>query len=227
MTRVSAIVVAAGEGRRFGSAKQFALLRGRSVLERSLAAFETHPLVAEIVLVLPDEALGRKYTASFPKVTAVVRGGARRQDSVRQGFSRIDPRQGGIVLVHDGARPLVTAGLIRSVIREAERSGAAVPGVSLCDTVKEVDGDRIVRTLDRAALMQVQTPQGFAYAVLEQALARAEEDRFSGTDDASLVERLGRPVSIVDGDPKNIKITTLLDLRLAEVFIDDESRIRL
>ena len=227
MKRVTAIVVAAGEGRRFGSPKQFALLKGRSVLDRSLAAFEAHPLVADIVLVLPDEALGRRYIGTYPKISAAVRGGARRQDSVREGFSRIDPRRIDIVLIHDGARPLVTAALIRRVIRAAEKDGAAVPALPLNDTVKKVANGRVLRTLDRSSLVGVQTPQGFAYHILERALERARTDVFTGTDDASLVEHLGQDIVIVDGDPTNIKITTLLDLTLAEAFLDDENRHRL
>lgn len=227
MTSVAAIVVAAGEGRRFGSPKQFALLCGRSVLEWSLAAFEAHPRVGEIVLVLPDEALGPRFTAAFAKVRSVVRGGARRQDSVQAGFSRLDRHRTDIVLVHDGARPLVGDALIRRVIREAGEHGAAVPALPVEDTVKEGAGGRVVRTVDRSSLYRVQTPQGFTYEILEEAFRRAREDKFAGTDDASLVERLGKPVVLVEGDPRNIKITTLLDLRWAEESLHDENRARI
>lgn len=227
MTQVAAIVVAAGAGRRFGSAKQFALLGGRSVLEWSLAAFEGHPCVGEIVLVLPDEALGPRFAAGFAKVRTVVRGGARRQDSVLAGFSRLDRHRTDIVLVHDGARPLVPDGLIRRIIREAAAHGAAVPALPIEDTVKECVDGRIVRTLDRSRLSRVQTPQGFMYDVLEEAFRRAGEDGFTGTDEASLVERLGRPVALVEGDPRNIKITTLLDMKWAEELLHDENRTRI
>jgi 2-C-methyl-D-erythritol 4-phosphate cytidylyltransferase len=227
MNRATVLIVAAGEGRRFGSPKQFALLRGRSVLDRSLGVFESHPLVAEIILVLPDETLGRAYTAQYRKISAVVRGGARRQDSVEEGFRRVDPRRTDIVLVHDGARPLVTPALIRRVIRAAEKSGAAIPALPLSDTVKDVAGGRVLRTLDRTRLVGVQTPQGFATAVLGQALERARADHFVGPDDAALVEHLGHTVTVVDGDATNIKITTLLDLTLAEAYLDDENRTRI
>jgi 2-C-methyl-D-erythritol 4-phosphate cytidylyltransferase len=227
MTGVAAVVVAAGEGRRFGSAKQFALLGGRPVLEWSLAAFQSHPRVGEIVLVLPDEALGPRFAAAFGKVSAVVRGGARRQDSVFAGFSRLDRNRAGIVLVHDGARPLVTDALIRRVIRGAEERGAAVPALPVEDTVKEGENGRVVRTMDRSRLYRVQTPQGFAYEILEEAFRRAREDGWSGTDDASLVERMGRPVALAEGDPLNIKITTLLDLKWAEEFLHAENRTRI
>jgi len=227
MTGIAAIVVAAGEGRRFGSAKQFALLGGRPVLEWSLAAFQSHPRVGEIVLVLPDEALGPRFAGAFSKIMAVVRGGARRQDSVYAGFSRLDRNRAGIVLVHDGARPLVTDALIRRVIREASAHGAAVPALPVEDTVKEGANGRVVRTVDRSGLFRVQTPQGFAYEILEEAFRRAREDGWSGTDDASLVERMGRPVVLAAGDPRNIKITTLLDLKWAEEFLHAENRTRI
>jgi 2-C-methyl-D-erythritol 4-phosphate cytidylyltransferase len=227
MKFVAAIVVAAGEGRRFGAAKQFARLGGRSVLEWSLAAFENHPSIGEIVLVLPDEALGPHFAALFPKIRAFVRGGARRQDSVQAGFSRLDAGRTDIVLVHDGARPLVSEDLIRRVVREAGARGAAVPVLPVEDTIKEVAAGRIVRTPERSRLRRVQTPQGFAYAVLEEALRRAAEDDVAGTDDASLVERLGRVVALVEGDPRNIKITTLFDLKWAEELRHDKNRSRL
>ncbi len=227
MTGVAAIVVAAGEGRRFGSPKQFALLGGRRVLDWSLAAFEEHPRVAEIVLVLPDEALGPRFAAAFPKIQAVVRGGARRQDSVLAGFSMLDRHRTDIVLVHDGARPLVSEALIRRVVREAAAHGAAVPALPLEDTIKEAVDGRIVRTVDRSGLFRAQTPQGFAFDVLEEALRRAAADGFAGTDDASLVERLGRAVALVPGEPRNIKITTIEDLKWAEEFLDDENRARI
>jgi 2-C-methyl-D-erythritol 4-phosphate cytidylyltransferase len=221
MKRVTAIIVAAGQGRRFGSPKQFALLRGRSVLDWSLAVFGQHPRITDIILVLPDEALGKKFTRAHPKLRAVVRGGAERQDSVFRGFSELDPRRAEIVLIHDGARPLVSSALIRRVIREAEKHGACVPGVPLEDTVKRVDGGLVVRTLDRAKLSRIQTPQGFSYGLLKRAFARAWAEKFYGTDDASLVERLGEKVVVTEGDPKNIKVTTLLDLKLAEVHLED------
>jgi len=226
LTGVAAIVVAAGDGRRFGSPKQFALLGGRRVLDWSLAAFEEHPRVAEIVLVLPDEALGPRFAAAFPKIQSVVRGGARRQDSVLAGFSMLDRHRTDIVLVHDGARPLVSEALIRRVIREAAAHGAAVPALPVEDTIKEGADGRVVRTVDRAGLFRAQTPQGFAFDVLEEAFRRAAQDGFAGTDDASLVERLGRAVALVPGEPRNIKITTLEDLKWAEEFLHDENRTR-
>ncbi len=138
MRTVFAIIVAAGQGRRFGLAKQFAALKGRPILDWTLDAFENHPQVAEIVLVLPDEKDGARFIGRYPKISAVVRGGRRRQDSVRRGFARVRAGAGDVVLVHDGVRPLVSAAVISRVIREAARRGAAVPVVPVEDTIKEV-----------------------------------------------------------------------------------------
>jgi len=219
MTKVCAIIVAAGEGRRFGSAKQFAALKGRLLLDWTLDAFETHPDVDEIVLVLPDERDGTKFIGRHPKITAVVRGGRRRQDSVRRGFARVRPGAGEIVLVHDGARPLVTREVISRVIRAAGRGGAAVPVVPVEDTIKEAVRGKVVRTVDRANLYRVQTPQGFSYAVLDKALRLASLKKLAATDEAGLAERAGAEVRMVAGDPRNIKVTIPSDLKLAEAFL--------
>ncbi len=228
MRRVTAVIVAAGEGRRFGGPKPFALLGGRPLLEHCIEAFENHEGVDAIVLVLPDvpsgevlagRDVGEGLARRFRKVASAVAGGPRRQDSVRNGFREV--RGGGrdIVLIHDGARPLAGSELIGRVIDETIRSGAAVPVLALEDTVKEVRDSAVVRTHDRTALYRAQTPQGFFYEVLEEALAAADRDGFVGTDEAMLVERTGRRVASVAGDPRNIKITTPLDLRIAEALL--------
>lgn len=216
----AALIVAAGAGRRFGGAKQFAYLKGQPVLEWTLARFESHPGVQRIVLVLPDENDRKHYQLRYSKIADVVRGGERRQDSVWQGFRLLDPEETQLVLVHDGARPLVGPGLIDRVLAAAADKGAAVPVVPVEDTLKETAGDRVVGTLDRTRLARAQTPQGFRYAVLLRALEAARADRFHGTDEAQLVERLGGEVAAVEGDPRNLKITTPLDLVLAEALLD-------
>ncbi|HUU38566.1 MAG TPA: 2-C-methyl-D-erythritol 4-phosphate cytidylyltransferase [Candidatus Desulfaltia sp.] len=221
MTKVTAIIVAAGEGRRFGSAKQFALLRGQPVLDHSLAEYEAHPEVDEIVLVLREEESGSEYRKRYGKVVAVVGGGARRQDSVARGFERVDCRPADIVLVHDGVRPLVGREVISRVIAKARECGAAIPVVPVDDTIKETAGGTVIRTLERRNLQRVQTPQGFAREVLERALQKAREDGFYGTDEAALVERTGHPVAVVAGDPRNIKITSPADVKIAEAFLED------
>lgn len=220
MNGASAVIVAAGEGRRFGGPKPFVLLGGRTLLERCVESFEAHEAVGSIVIVLPDVRLGEGLAGRFRKVAAVVAGGARRQDSVRNGFGAV--RGGGrdVVLIHDGARPLAGSDLIGRVIDETARSGAAVPVLPLEDTVKEVREEGILRTHDRSVLYRAQTPQGFFYEILEEALAAADRDGFTGTDEASLVERTGRRVAAVAGDPRNIKITTPLDLKVAEALLE-------
>ena len=227
MSSVTAVVVAAGEGRRFGAPKQFAALRGLAVLDWSLRAFASPPRISALVLVLPDEERGASYRRAYPEIRAAVQGGPRRQDSVANGVRMIDGGPGDIVLVHDGARPLVDADLISRVIEEAERSGAAVPAIPVDDTVKEIADGLVVRTLDRASLVRVQTPQGFELGLLRRALDEASAAGFEGTDEAALVERLGVRVTTVAGDARNIKITEPRDLAWAELSLDDKMRPRL
>jgi 2-C-methyl-D-erythritol 4-phosphate cytidylyltransferase len=221
MRKVSAIVVAAGAGRRFGSAKQFALLRGKEVLEWSLQAIAGHPEVNEIILVLPAEESGARYRERWSQIAAVVPGGERRQDSVARGFDRVKPGPAGLVLVHDGVRPLVSREVVSRVIAKVEETGAAVAAVPVEDTIKEAAGGFVVRTLERDSLQRSQTPQAFRYEVLGEALRRAREDGYYGTDEAALVERTGHPVAAVPGDPRNIKITTAADLKIAEAWLED------
>jgi 2-C-methyl-D-erythritol 4-phosphate cytidylyltransferase len=216
----AAIVVAAGAGKRFGQMKQFVYLKGKPVLEWTLEKFQAHEEVGSIVLVLPDEEDRKHYQMRYGKIIDVVRGGEKRQDSVWQGFRLLTQATTELVLVHDGARPLVDGHLISRIIAEARAAGAAIPVLPVEDTAKEVRDGLVVRTVDRSGLVRVQTPQGFLYPVLQKALDAARRDRFYGTDEAMLVERVGLPVRAVEGDPRNIKITTPLDLRVAEALLD-------
>jgi 2-C-methyl-D-erythritol 4-phosphate cytidylyltransferase len=221
MDRVTAIIVAAGEGKRFGQAKQFASLKGKSVLDWCLERFEKHADIDDIVLVVRDEHSAQEYTSQYKKIASIARGGERRQDSVFAGLDCIDERKTRIVLVHDGVRPMVGEDLIRRVIEAAEEKGAVVPVIPLDDTIKQVEGERIIRTQDRTHLFRSQTPQGFLCSLLRKAFNSARKEGFYGTDEASLVERMGKDVFVVQGDQKNIKITTQDDLRIAEVLIED------
>jgi 2-C-methyl-D-erythritol 4-phosphate cytidylyltransferase len=221
MRKVSALIVAAGAGRRFGSAKQFALLGGISVLERSLDALAGHPEVDEIVLVLPAGEGGARYRKRWSKIVAVVRGGEKRQDSVIRGFARLDSGPADIVLVHDAVRPLVSREVITRVIAKAKECGAAVAAVPVEDTIKEAAGGVVVRTLERDGLQRIQTPQAFSREVFVGALRQARKEGFYGTDEAALVERTGHPVAVVPGDRRNIKITTAADLKIAEALLED------
>lgn len=220
MTGVSAIIVAAGAGRRFGDRKQFAYLRAKPVLEWTLERFQAHEAVEAIVLVLPDEQDLKHYRLRYAKIVDIVRGGERRQDSVWQGFRLLAAAEPEVVLVHDGARPLVGADLISRIVAAARAEGAAVPVLPVEDTIKEIRDGRVSGTVDRSSLARAQTPQGFRYEVLKQALEAARRERFYGTDEAALAERAGLAVTAVPGDPRNIKITTPLDIPMAEALLD-------
>ncbi len=221
MDRVTAIIVAAGEGKRFGLAKQFASLKGKSVLDWCLEKFEKHLGIDDIVLVIRKSPPGQEYTRKYRKITSVIRGGERRQDSVYAGLGCVDEQKTRIVLIHDGVRPLVGGDLIKRTIEAAGKKEAVVPVIPLDDTIKRVEGERIIQTEDRTHLFRSQTPQGFSCPLLKEAFVSARKEGFYGTDEASLVERMGKEVYVIQGDPKNIKITTQDDLRVAEVLIED------
>jgi len=210
---IGLILAAAGAGSRFGSSvpKQFLPLDGVPVYLRSLESFES--LVDHAVVVVPGDWKDRVACETQERWQGRIRvdtGGDQRQDSVRRGLFALPPVE--IVLVHDAARPYVTANLITLVIEEARRSGACIPGLPVSQTVKEVAGSRVIRTLDRTSLVLAQTPQGFRRDILLQAFERAERDAFYGTDESILVERIGLPVAVVEGEPRNIKITFKQDV---------------
>ncbi len=208
MSTVWAIVVAGGSGQRFGQMKQFALLAERPVVEWAVAA--CRPSSAGVVLVVPRGRGSR----SRHGADVVVEGGTTRAESVRLGLAAV-PAAAEVIVVHDAARPLASDALFRSVIDAvlSDGAGGAIPGVPVSDTIKVVDGaSNVTRTLDRAALVAVQTPQAFGAEVLRRAHAAGGE----ATDDAALVEALGATVRVVPGDPRNLKITTPADLGTAE-----------
>ncbi len=219
--KVTAIIAAAGRGLRLGAnrPKQFRMVAGRPILERSVAAFLAHPAVTEIVVALPAEVANDApgYLRSASKPVKVVEGGARRQDSVRAAFRVADP-SADIVVVHDAARPFVSADLISRTIDAAAEAGAAVAALPACDTVKRAGPVNlvVVETLPRETIFLAQTPQAFRRDVLAGALERAGS--LHATDEAMLVEQGGHPVRIVEGDPANIKITTPEDWPLAETI---------
>jgi 2-C-methyl-D-erythritol 4-phosphate cytidylyltransferase len=201
--RVWAIVVAAGSGERFGGPKQYEELDGRRVLDHALAACRA--TCDGVVLVVPP---GRARDPE-PAAEAVVAGGATRSESVRAGLAAV-PDDADVVVVHDAARPWASPALFRAVVAAVEDGGGdgAVPGLPLADTVKRVDGDRVVETVDRAGLVAVQTPQAFRAEVLRKAHASCAD----ATDDAALVEQVGGTVVVVPGEPGNRKVTNREDL---------------
>lgn len=221
--RVAAIIAAAGRSARMGQGTPKVLLSLHQVpiIVRSILPFHHSPLVDEVVVVATEASIDRvrelvgRY--GLGKVSGVVAGGLKRQQSVALGLQAVGPCE--LVLVHDGARPLVTGDIIERVVAAAREHGAAVPAVPVRDTIKRVDGDRVLETLNRDELRAVQTPQGFRYEVLVAAHDRARAEGFYGTDDATLVERMGHPVAVVPGSPENLKITTPEDLAMAEALL--------
>jgi 2-C-methyl-D-erythritol 4-phosphate cytidylyltransferase len=222
---VAAVVLAAGKGRRFRSKvpKPFVRLGKRPVLVHSLEAFRREPGIREMIVVVSPGTMraARSLLARCGLAEAkVVSGGARRQDSVANALKALGPCS-DYVLIHDAARPLIGVALVRKLIREARSSGAACLAVPVKATIKSVKraGMRfvVVKTLDRKALWEVQTPQVFSTGLLREAYRRY--GRQAVTDDASLVERLGHPVTVVEGSYSNIKITTPEDLAIAEALL--------
>jgi 2-C-methyl-D-erythritol 4-phosphate cytidylyltransferase len=224
--RSIAIIPAAGQGRRMGAprAKQFLELGRKPVLVHTLEKFDACRSIDSVVVVLPsDEVAGFLEVAAragLRKVSRVVSGGFERRDSVGKGLAAIRPDADSVVVVHDGVRPFVTTSQIDDVVERARATGAAMLGLRATDTVKEVDGDAVIRTLDRSRIVLAQTPQAFRYAIIAEAYDRALREGWDATDDASLVERLGHPIHVVEGSPFNLKITRPEDLPLARFILD-------
>ena len=224
--RTVAIVPAAGSGNRMGRelSKQYLSLGGKPILVHTLNVFEKCPLVDALLVVVPPPDVEAVRTEMLPrwnlkKLAGVIPGGKERQDSVRAGIETLD-RDTDIVIVHDAVRPFITAKLIEDCIRAAAEEGAATVGVPVKDTVKEVGADgRVMRTCDRNLLWLTQTPQAFRRDIIENAHRAAVRDGYRGTDDTSLVERLGIAVRMIRGDYGNIKITTPEDLVIAEALL--------
>ena len=222
---VSVIFPAAGQGTRMKAGKNKVLLElsGRPILLRTLASFSRMPEVGELIVVTGreemEEVRAMLQGAKGLKPWQLVAGGSERQYSIRNGLNHV-AEEADLVLVHDAARPLITAEVIRRVMEGARAFGGAIAAVPEKNTVKIVDDEGlVVSTPPRKSLWAVQTPQGFKKDILLEANDRAEQEGFLGTDDASLVERLGRPVKVVEGDYRNIKITTPEDMVTAEAFL--------
>ncbi|MSQ26154.1 MAG: 2-C-methyl-D-erythritol 4-phosphate cytidylyltransferase [Dehalococcoidia bacterium] len=226
--RAGVVIAAAGESRRMGGIdKVFSPLRGQPVLAWSVGAFHRLAEISSIALVLRADLIPQAQSLvrqrGWTKIAAIVPGGARRQDSVLAGLDALGACD--IVLVHDGARPCVDAATILRGLDAVSRGGAAIAAVPAKNTIKVVDAQhRVIATPDRSTLWQVQTPQVFHYAILRAAYARAGADAHAGagvTDDASLVEQAGHPVTVFMGSYRNIKVTTPEDLAIAEAFLGD------
>ena len=192
------------------------------MIRRTVRTFQECDAVSEIVIVTRKDLIGpiSELCAVYDKVTAVVQGGSSRQESVNLGLAALSKKI-KLAAIHDGARPLATYELIDRAIRAANTYGAAAPAIPVKDTIKTVEGGLVANTPDRSKLRAVQTPQVFDIDLLKGALKKAAQDKAEVTDDCSAVERLGMKVKIVEGDERNIKITTPLDLKIAELFLED------
>lgn len=215
---VTAIIAAAGSGRRVGAAKpkQMLDIGGGSMLQHSVRAFLAHPRISDVILVLPEGSATVVLDGVAPariEAMRAVTGGARRQDSVANAFDQVPPAS-DVVLIHDAARPFVSAALIDRTIDAAMTHGAAIAAVASRDTVKRVTAGVIRETIPRETVYLAQTPQGFRRDVLAAAVA-AGRAGIEATDEAALAERAGYDVHVVEGDPGNVKITTADDVEAA------------
>ena len=218
-----AVIVAAGNASRMGGIdKVMAPLKGEPMILRTVRAFQNCDPIREIVIVTrPDLIVPiMDLCHDFSKVRMVVAGGDTRTESVENGLRSLSDKV-QLVAVHDGARPLITWQVIDRTVRAANTYYAAAPAIPVKDTIKVVNGGIIHSTPDRSTLRAIQTPQVFDKDLLRGALRKAKTDGATLTDDCSAVERLGMSVKIVEGDERNIKVTTPLDLKIAELFLEE------
>ncbi len=231
--KVIVIIPAAGLGTRMAPAgkgapsKQFFEIQGTSIVIHTLRAFARNRRISQIVVALRKNEMERFRTLLQKEKLAdkveIVEGGEHRQESVANALAQLKAAPEEIVLVHDAVRPFVDDEIIANVIHEVERHGAAIAGLPAVDTIKQVEraaeGAIITSTIPRERIVQAQTPQGFRYELIKRAFDSAAADGFTGTDEASLVERLGESVWVVMGSPRNIKITAPSDMDLAEYLM--------
>lgn len=223
LKRCGAVIVAAGSASRMGGIdKVMAPLGGTPMVARTAAAFQNCDAIAEIVIVTRPDLIRpiSALCAGMDKVRAVVAGGSSRQESVWLGLNALS-EDIQLAAIHDGARPLISNLVIDRTVRAANSYGAAAPAVPVKDTIKVVKGGLVEKTPDRATLQAVQTPQVFDFDLLRGALKKAEEEKAAVTDDCSAVERLGMKVKIVEGDERNLKVTTPMDLKIAEMLLEE------
>jgi 2-C-methyl-D-erythritol 4-phosphate cytidylyltransferase len=224
---VLAIIPAAGTGIRMGGAtpKQFLSLEGVPIFVHTLRKFVASDAIDEIFLALRPEDMERAQTdverEHFPKPVRLVCGGATRQETVTRALGEA-PASTELVVVHDAVRPFIELEMIQRVVEAARKDGAAILGIPSVDTVKQVERHTILGTIPRERIVLAQTPQAFRYEIIREAFARAGADGFNGTDESSLVERLGYTVTVLMGSDRNIKITKPSDLPLARLYIAQE-----
>ncbi len=218
-----AVIVAAGTASRMGGIdKVMAELDGEPMIVKTAREFQQCDAIKEIVIVTRQDLIVKimGLCADFDKVKAVIAGGDNRQESVWAGLNTLSSKV-KLAAIHDGARPLVTWQVIDRTVRAANTYGAAAPGIPVKDTVKVVQGGVVTATPDRSMLRAIQTPQVFDYDMIRGALKKALADGADITDDCSAVERLGMSVKIVEGDERNLKVTTPMDLKIAQMLLED------
>lgn len=211
----TAIVIAAGQSRRMNSRvnKLLMLLEERPVIEHTLEVFDKSKDVDSIILVANEEIKSGIGISKFKKIKNVVSGGAERQDSVYNGLLAINnAKDDDIVIIHNGANPLVSEETISKTVQEAKAHGASVSAFRVKDTIKIINNGFVKETLNRESLWAMQTPQCIRYGIAKEAFEKAKKDGFYATDDAALVERIGKKVKIIESNPENIKITDQTDL---------------
>lgn len=220
-----AVIVAAGSASRMGGIdKVMAELKGEPMVLRTVRAFQQSDVIRSVVIVTRQDLIDTisKLCQDMDKVCAVVAGGSSRQESVAAGLKAL-PQGTALVAVHDAARPLISQAVIDRTVRAAHTYGAAAPAIPVKDTVKVVNGGIVSATPDRSKLRAVQTPQVFDLALLRGALEKARKDSAEVTDDCSAVERVGMSVKIVEGDERNLKVTTPIDLQIARLILEEAS----
>ena len=218
-----AVIVAAGTASRMGGIdKVMAPLEGEPMIVRTVRTFQNCDAIKEIIIVTRADLIPKisSICGKFEKVKAVVVGGKDRAESVRNGLGMLSNKV-KLVAVQDGARPLITDAVIDRTVRAAHTYGAAAPAISVKDTIKVVEGGIVATTPDRNTLKAIQTPQVFDFDLLKGALKKAAQDGAAITDDCSAVELLGYKVKIVEGDERNIKVTTPMDLKIAEMLLEE------
>lgn len=224
LKKCGAVIVAAGSSSRMGGIdKVMAPLGGEPMILRTVRAFQSCSAIKEIVIVTREDLILpiTELCGGFDKVRAVVRGGASRQASVKLGLSAFTDKM-ELAAVHDGARPLISQAVIDRTVRAAHTYGGAAPVVPVKDTIKVYEGGFIASTPDRETLRTVQTPQVFDLDLLRGALEKADKDGAAVTDDCSAVERLGLKIRLVEGEERNLKVTTPMDLKIAEMLLEEE-----
>ena len=220
-----AVIVAAGSASRMGGIdKVMAPLGGEPMILRTVRTFQECDCISEIVIVTRPDLIAAisDLCHEFTKVRTVLAGGSSRQESVERGLGGLSEKV-KLVAIHDGARPLITWQTIDRAVRAGNSYGAAAPAIPVKDTIKVVNGGIVKETPDRSRLQAVQTPQVFDLDLLKAALQKAKEDGAELTDDCSAVERMGMSVKIVEGEEQNLKVTTPLDLKIAEMLLEDQT----